>query len=178
MKPSKAKQWTSLVKADHPALTKVAKPVEFDGSIDLRQLHNDMLWLCQEHDGAGLAAPQVGESVRMVVINFAGRLVMVNPVMTWHNDTIATAEEGCLSYPGHNTQVNRYTSIKVEYQTVTGQKRFMSFNGIRARVVQHELDHLEGKCINRFAPTAPKGMSSKGARAVRDLTLLAAAMSC
>lgn len=141
----------ALLKIRHypdPVLKKVAEPVtEFDET--LRQLAHDMAETMYAAPGVGLAAPQVGVSKRLTVIDCSARdeeaqlLVLVNP------EIIAQAgesceEEGCLSVPEYYARVNRSAMVTVRFQDLDGQSRVVEAQGLTAIACQHEIDHLDG----------------------------------
>ena len=99
--------------------------------------------------GIGLAAPQVGVSERLIVLDVADGeerrpMVLVNPEIVWRSGERATAEEGCLSLPGQFADVTRPQAVKVRYLTEHGEERVLEADGLLARCVQHEIDHLDG----------------------------------
>ncbi len=116
----------------------------------LRQLLDDMLETMYAAPGIGLAAPQIGESIRAVVVDIGKTeedrqpIRLINPEITWVSDHDSTYEEGCLSVPEHYASVVRPAEVKVAYQDETGQKREIQADGLLATVLQHELDHLDG----------------------------------
>jgi peptide deformylase len=139
----------SIVFYPDPRLRKMSKPVErFDPA--LKELALRMFQLMRDHRGVGLAAPQVGENVRLFVINHTGELkddkVYVNPELTEAEGT-EEAEEGCLSLPGINAKVVRDKSMKMRAQDLEGNFFEETASGYLARVWQHELDHLNGTMI-------------------------------
>jgi peptide deformylase len=96
-------------------------------------------------DGAGLAAPQVGRLLRVIAINLnKSPLIMINPQITKKSWSKNILEEGCLSVPGIYAKVKRHTYITAEYQDIHGQKISAKFSHFPARVIQHEIDHLDG----------------------------------
>jgi peptide deformylase len=115
----------------------------------LKNLSEEMIDIMHNSDGIGLAAPQVGISIRMLVTDISpvekgfSEMVFVNPVIleNWGNCTL---EEGCLSIPGIREEVERPEEILLKYQTIDGEEKTEKFNGWMARVLQHEIDHLEG----------------------------------
>jgi len=132
-----------------PRLLKVSSPVEtFDER--LAALAARMFALMREHRGVGLAAPQVGENLRMFVMNHSGKpeddRVYVNPALS---DGLgeAESEEGCLSLPSINLPVLRSHHIRVTARDVTGQPIEQEAEGFVARIWQHETDHLNGTLI-------------------------------
>ena len=99
--------------------------------------------------GIGLAAPQVGELLRLVVIDLQkdeerDPIVLVNPDIVAASKDLATREEGCLSLPGQYADVTRPAVVKVRYQDLTGAKREIEGEGLMAACLQHEIDHLDG----------------------------------
>jgi len=111
----------------------------------LNELCLNMSETMLKSDGVGLAAPQVGENIRLVVINTKdGQVCMINPEITKKSLTKEWGEEGCLSVPCVYGQVRRHKKVTCEYCDARGQKLKMDAEGLLARVVQHELDHLDG----------------------------------
>ncbi len=141
----------ALLKIRHypdPVLKKVAKPVtEFDDS--LRQLAHDMAETMYAAPGVGLAAPQVGISKRLTVIDCSGRdedaqlLIMVNPEIL-SGEGESCEEEGCLSVPEYYSKVNRSTTVKVRFQDLDAKSHVIEAHGLTSIACQHEIDHLDG----------------------------------
>ncbi len=137
-----------ILQAPHPVLKTKAKPV---ARVDdaLRRLAADMFETMYKAPGIGLAAPQVGVSERLIVLDVADGderrpMTLVNPEIVWRSSDRATAEEGCLSLPGHFADVTRPQQVKVSYLTEQGLERQLEAEGLLARCVQHEIDHLDG----------------------------------
>lgn len=102
----------------------------------------------QAAKGAGLAAPQVGRLERICLALIDGEMtVLINPHILWRSETVDVAEEGCLSLPDLWLNIERATDIVVEYVAKNGKKREVKLSGFDARVVQHEVDHLDGILI-------------------------------
>ncbi len=112
-------------------------------------------WLRAKSNGAGLAAPQVGLNKRMIVVNMykeesdgelhlTKTLLMINPKIIARGSNIESDEEGCFSRPGMYGQVLRAHEIEMEYRDSRYLLKKMSLSGFNARVVQHEIDHLDG----------------------------------
>lgn len=124
---------------------KADKVTEFDES--LRQTARDMIETMYNANGVGLAAQQVGLTIRMAVLNCDGEpgdeRVLVNPEIVDSSGKL-TSEEGCLSFPGIFTRIQRPAQIKVRYQDLDGNEQTFEADGLLARAVQHELDHLDG----------------------------------
>lgn len=96
-------------------------------------------------DGAGLAAPQVAKPIRVAAINLdATPLIIINPRITKKSWRTQTLEEGCLSIPGVYGQVKRYKKITLKYLDRQGQPQTAKFKDMAARIIQHEIDHLDG----------------------------------
>ena len=141
----------ALLKIRHypdPVLKKVATPVtEFDET--LRQLANDMAETMYAAPGVGLAAPQVGISKRLTVIDCSARdedaqlLVMVNPEII-DQEGEACEEEGCLSVPEYYAKVNRSAKVSVRFQDLDEHTHTIEAEGLTAIACQHEIDHLDG----------------------------------
>lgn len=133
--------------ADTPVLRKkTAKVPRVTKEID--QFVDDMIATCIAADGLGLAAPQVDRSLRICVAKIHGKLTpMINPQITWKGKDTAAAEEGCLSLPGQYMEVSRAKEIIVRYTDRKGAEQERKLSNLDARVVQHEVDHLEGVLI-------------------------------
>jgi len=130
-----------------PVLSRQARAIrEIDR--DLRTLISEMFDTMYEGRGVGLAAPQVGEGIRMCVVNCTGdsdgELVLINPVIVEATGE-ATDEEGCLSVPGVRSKVIRSERIHVRAYDPRGQELELEADGLQARCIQHELDHLDGR---------------------------------
>lgn len=105
-----------------------------------------------KNGGVGLAAPQVGVNKRIIVVSLMKdyeddnyrTIVMVNPVITAHSEATCSETEGCLSLPGESGEVTRWKSIDVEFFNVEGHKFSLHLEDLAARIVQHEIDHLDG----------------------------------
>ena len=118
---------------------------------EVRDLVSNMKETMLSENGIGLSAPQVGVNLRVIVIQLmsAGKLVgpvqeMINPVITNYSDDTMEYEEGCLSIPGEYLPINRPRSIHVKFQTLSGKYKKWYLKGLEARIVQHEIDHLDG----------------------------------
>lgn len=146
-----------IIKYPDPRLKKMSAPVTvFDQS--LRDLAAQMLELMKEAHGVGLAAPQVGQNIRMFVMNPTGEegdeRVYVNPVLS-EADGEEEGEEGCLSLPNINAKIWRSTHLKMTAQDLDGNPIEEIGEGFIPRVWQHETDHLNGTMIiERMGPVA------------------------
>ncbi|MDZ7771275.1 MAG: peptide deformylase [Balneolaceae bacterium] len=139
---------------DDDVLYRETEPVE-ESTSALQQLIDDMFETMYNADGVGLAAPQVDRTERVFVIDAdsmaeedgeegPGPLVMINPEITFASDRQVEIEEGCLSIPGVNAAVRRPEEIEVAYLDRDLERQRLRVNGILARVIQHETDHLHG----------------------------------
>ncbi len=133
----------------HPdkGLSSRSKPVDINDitSLRMKKLAADMVKMMLKADGAGLAAPQIGRSLRLAVINTKdGPLIIFNPKLTKKSLIKEWGEEGCLSVPGYFGEVRRHKKITCEYFNEKGEKKILNAEGLLARVIQHETDHLDG----------------------------------
>ena len=134
-----------------PRLRTVAKAVEkVDDS--LKKLTEDMLETMYEGSGIGLAATQVDIHKRVIVVDISEKkdepLVLINPVLKKVIDPeLKTYSEGCLSVPGFYEELERPSEIEISFQDVKGKDNTLIANGLLSVVVQHEMDHLEGKMM-------------------------------
>ena len=137
-----------------PVLRRRAVPVS-EVTPQIRRIVEDMTETMYDEVGIGLAAPQIGHSLRLLVVgDEEGRGVqaLVNPVITESGGTV-TAEEGCLSLPGIFADVTRAQWVRLEAQDLEGRPIALTARGLRARVFQHEIDHLDGVLfIDRLDP--------------------------
>ena len=117
---------------------------------DIRQTLDDMLETMYAAPGIGLAAPQVGLTTRMLVVDVSREdeqrqpLKVINPEIVWSSDDVNCYEEGCLSLPGHYAEVTRPARITVRFFDETGAEQRMDADGLLATCLQHEIDHLNG----------------------------------
>jgi peptide deformylase len=146
----------SVRKYGDPVLRRRATEV---GAItpEIRRLVADMIDTMYDEAGIGLAAPQIGVSVRLIVVSddeARDARALVNPVIVEQGGEV-TAEEGCLSIPGVFAPVTRAQWVKVEATDLEGRPVALAVRGMPARVFQHELDHLDGVLfIDRLDPVA------------------------
>jgi peptide deformylase len=132
-----------------PVLKSSATPVDrFDDS--LRRQVGRMAGLLNDALGVGLAAPQLGLSQRLLVYRVgpdAPLIALVNPRVEWASEDLETLDEGCLSIPGIVVDVDRPVHVRVRAQDEEGEERLVEASGLEARVIQHEIDHLDGVLI-------------------------------
>jgi peptide deformylase len=144
-----------VLKMGHPLLRQVARPVTEFGTRELQELVRDMDDTMRSLDGAGLAAPQIGVSLRVVIFEVrhnprypeAGEVpytVLVNPELKPIGDEIEDGWEGCLSVPGLRGLVPRHRRLRYRGHDLNGTPIDRTVEGFHARVVQHEVDHLDG----------------------------------
>jgi len=117
---------------------------------EVRRLMDDMLETMYSAPGIGLAAPQVGEAKRVLVLDVAGRdedpapLRVANPEIVWASEETVASEEGCLSVPDHYADVERPARVRVRYLDYENEIREIEAEGTLATCLQHEMDHLDG----------------------------------
>ncbi len=152
-----------------PVLREVSRPVE--GITDeIRKLADDMIHAMRDGDGIGLAAPQVGRLVRLIVLegdvfgDGETPRVFLNPEITHSSRARTTYEEGCLSIPGIRADVERPEEIVVRYRTLDGEEREEEAVDLPARVLQHEIDHLNGKLFIDHLGAARRNLLRKKLR--------------
>ena len=144
-----------VLRMGHPLLNRRAAEVEAFNTPELDNLVRDMLDTMQAEDGAGLAAPQIGVSTRVVVFGFdenpryqdappVPRTVLVNPKISPLDSAMEEGWEGCLSVPGMRGLVPRFRAIEYSGYDARGEPIKVRAEGFHARVVQHECDHLDG----------------------------------
>ncbi len=132
-----------IIKEGDPVLRQVAQPVE-RVTKKLTALINDMAETMYAADGVGLAAPQIGEPIRVIVADAGdGLIALVNPVIT-KTDGEDIEVEGCLSIPGITGYVKRYAQVQVQGLNEKGKPVKIQADGLLARILQHEIDHLDG----------------------------------
>jgi peptide deformylase len=135
-----------VVKFGDPVLRSAASPVrEFDG--ELEDEADRMIGLMRDAIGVGLAATQLGILRRMLVFQVGSEAeptVLVNPEIEWRSGDLVTAEEGCLSLPGVVVDVERPLHVRARALDVHGEPLSIEASGLEARVIQHEVDHLDG----------------------------------
>ena len=149
-----------IVTAGNPVLKKIALEVT---KVDkrLRKLLDDMAETMYETDGVGIAAPQVGESIRAVVVDVGEkRFDLINPVITYSEGSVVDTE-CCLSCPELFGEVERAEKIRVEYTNRFNKRKFLEADGLLARCIQHEVDHLNGRLFIDIAKNITKGKPEK-----------------
>ncbi len=157
-----------IVRMGDPVLRTVARPVDgFDG--ELRQEIRWMGELMHDAMGVGLAAPQVGISHRLFVYRVepdSPIIAVINPELEWTGDETELGEEGCLSIPGIQVDVERPVHIRIGGVDEYGEVVRVEASGLEARVIQHEMDHLDGVLI---LDRTSKDQRKAAMRTLRDL---------
>jgi len=133
----------------HPneMLRNKSKKVDIDslGTKKFRSLLSDMIETMFKKDGIGLAAPQIGKNIRVLIINTKdGPKILINPEIIKKSILKEVGEEGCLSVPGYYGKVKRHKKIICTYTSEDNLKKRIEASGLMARVIQHEIDHLDG----------------------------------
>lgn len=160
-----------------PILRKVTRPIEKD-ELDVKKLAEDMFETMYNASGVGLAAPQIGLNVRIfvvdgtpinedeaeedkdpVLINF--KKAFINPEILSEEGEKWAFEEGCLSIPGIRAEVSRPEKLRIRYFDTDWNEHEESYDGMAARIIQHEYDHLEGKLFTDYLPTLRKQLLKK-----------------
>ncbi len=156
----------------HPLLRKMSDEIEenYEG---LEKLIENMWDTMYESDGIGLAAPQIGKNIRLIVIDAdplsdeypeleGFKRVLINPIIIDHGKDQCLESEGCLSLPGIREEVKRPKKITVEYENENFELLTEELEGFAARVVQHEYDHIEGKLfIDHLSPLKKRLIKGK-----------------
>lgn len=144
-----------VLKMGDPRLLEPARPVGDFASVELAQLIVDMKDTMRALNGAGLAAPQIGVGLQVVIFEVDANprypdvervpfTVLINPVLTPLSEALEAGWEGCLSVPGMRGLVPRHTTLRYQGFDLAGQPIDRTVSGFHARVVQHEADHLQG----------------------------------
>ena len=142
-----------------PRLKRRAAPVGAPGP-GIRRLADDLLETMYEAPGIGLAAPQVGEGVRLLVMDCVKEedvpprpMALMDPEIAWTSEERSVYDEGCLSIPDQYAEVERPARVTVRWTDLDGARREETFEGLWATCVQHEIDHLDGRLfIDHLTP--------------------------
>ena len=144
-----------------PALKEESRTVEVDD--ELRKLVDRMIKIMHAADGVGLAAPQIGVLRKVIVFRFdKEEHVLINPEITWSSEETITEPEGCLSLASLAVDVERHEAVKVEGEDLEGNRKILELEGLKARILQHEIDHLQGlMVVNRCSREQRKDLMSR-----------------
>ncbi|CCH56451.1 peptide deformylase [Fibrisoma limi BUZ 3] len=160
-----------------PVLRKRAKDIE-PGSLDVKKLSEDMFETMYQASGVGLAAPQIGQSIRMFVVDgtvlnedepedekdpslVGFKKVFINPEIIEEAGDDWGFEEGCLSIPGIRGEVFRPEIVVIHYFDTDWNEHEEEYDGMAARIIQHEYDHLEGKLFTDYLPSLKRQLIKK-----------------
>ena len=130
----------------------------------LKDLSDDMFETMYNAPGIGLAAPQIGVMSKIFVMDCALKedepnpLVLINPIVSWASEETFTHNEGCLSIPEQYGDVTRPAHVRISYQNLEGKTFEVLFEGMEARCVQHEIDHLNGKLFIDYLSSLKRRM--------------------
>jgi len=134
-----------LVSHHHELLSTVLPEFDFsDTSLNARDISNTLIKCMKENNGVGLSANQIRLNHRVFVMGIDDVITCFNPIITTASDDMVYMEEGCLTYPLLFVKIKRSSTIRVRYQDVDGETITRVFNGVSARIFQHEYDHLQG----------------------------------
>ncbi|MFW5734614.1 MAG: peptide deformylase [Oceanidesulfovibrio sp.] len=148
-----------------PVLSRTARSVD-EITPELVQLAKEMSECMYLNQGIGLAAPQVGESIRLIVVDVSGPeertglITLFNPVIASYSGEVES-DEGCLSLPNFNCTVNRAATVTVRGQDIDGNDVTIDAEGLLAICLQHEIDHLEGTLLLNRVGRIKKSMYEK-----------------
>jgi peptide deformylase len=148
-----------IITYPNPILHKKTEKIKDPQSLEIKELVLDMLETLEQNNGLGLAAPQVGKSLRLCVIKLAGKThILINPKIKSKSWRKTVQEEGCLSFPGEFIPIKRSVTVKVKAQNRSGKTILISAEGLLSRALQHEIDHLDGIL---FIDKLPKKLRDK-----------------
>ncbi|WP_342078119.1 peptide deformylase [Yoonia sp. SS1-5] len=159
-----------------PRLKKTTAPV-VEVTDDIRRLADDMLETMYDAPGIGLAAPQVAEMQRLIVMDCEKEegantrpMVLINPAVVWSSDERNVYDEGCLSIPDQYAEVERPAEVEVAWMDLSGTTQRERFDGLWATCVQHEIDHLDGKLfIDYLKPLRRQMITRKMQKLKREM---------
>lgn len=130
---------------DLEQLSQVSKPISMS-DFHVADLCLSMWQVMKQNSGIGLAAPQIGHLLRLIVVDFEP-CVLINPYIISAEGTQCDINEGCLSVPNIQRSLERFDTITVAYQEISGTQKIKTFSGLYSVVIQHEIDHLDGILI-------------------------------
>ncbi|TPW36698.1 peptide deformylase [Oecophyllibacter saccharovorans] len=157
---------TPILVAPHPVLRQKARAVAEEDMAQIRAALPGMFSAMYKAPGIGLAAPQVGLSLRLIIIDLADRskeespapLVLINPEILETSEATSPRQEGCLSLPNQFAEVERPDVVKVRYLDLNGSVVEREEDGLLGTCIQHEIDHLEGKLFVDHLTTLKRNM--------------------
>lgn len=134
-----------IITNPNPILRQKAKEITDVSTREIQKLIPEMIETMLKKDGLGLAAPQISQSIRLIAVRHKnGEIAMINPKIVKKSLLKEWDEEGCLSVPNIFGEVKRCKKITIKYLDENGKQHKMSGEGLFARVIQHEIDHLDG----------------------------------
>ena len=170
----------SIVAYGDPILKQVAEDIKL--GTDLQSLVSDMFETMYEAHGIGLAAPQIGKSLRLFIVDGSlleedepdlktFKKVFINPQIIEETGKLWAMEEGCLSIPGIRENVSRKENLRIRYYDLDWQEKEETYSGMAARIIQHEYDHIEGKLfIDYLSPLKKRLIKGKLANISKGIT--------
>lgn len=155
----------NLVKYPNPILTTPCQEFDFKNPVrDPNDLALDLLSFMIENNSIGLSANQVGIPYRVLVTRGEPNFAMFNPKIVFKSREVTLLDEGCLSFPGVVCKIKRSSEIRVRFQMPSGGTTTKVFNGLTAKVIQHEIDHLDGVLFYNRANKFHRDKALKGKR--------------
>lgn len=150
-----------LTQRDDPILKQVLK---YEEPENREEFSKELIALCEMMGGVGLSASQVGNPTRAFCVTMGDfKETFFNPQITTYSESSNNFTEGCLTYPGIFIDIKRPDSVMLKYINVQGEEKQVMFNGITARIVQHEYDHMEGRNFLAHASKLKKDRAIKKA---------------
>ncbi|BDD10122.1 peptide deformylase [Fulvitalea axinellae] len=157
-----------IVAYGHPVLRKVAEDIE-EGDLDVKKLIEDMFETMYNAHGVGLAAPQIGKAIRIFVVDGSPmgddeeddemegfKKVFINPIIVEEKGEKWGFEEGCLSIPDVRETVMRHDTVTINYLDENFEEHEETYDGVKARIIQHEYDHIEGVLFTDYLSSFKK----------------------
>ncbi len=152
-------------------LRAVSQPVQDNEIRKYKSIAQDMIKYIKNPDNkwVGLAAPQIGISKRLIVVSLMNSyddeiyrtIAMFNPVILEHSSDTCTDTEWCLSVPGETGDVKRWRTVRITFMDIEGRKQILSLENLAARIVQHEIDHLDGVLFTDKIEEVPEMLLQK-----------------
>ena len=143
--PKNQKNILPIIKYPNPVLRKKCGKIKDPLDPEIQELIAGMIKAMKDNNGMGLAAPQVGKSIRLCIIEESGQLyALINPKIKSQSREKVPGEEGCLSFPGKFLNIERSEKVKVRCLDEKGKQVKIKAAGLLARALQHEIDHLDG----------------------------------